>query len=161
MKRNKNLETLSWEHHDGLVIAFRMEKGINNNVAPDIVAQYLLYIWDHSLQHHFWQEEESLTAPLQATSKGRELLQQMLDEHRQFKNIVSTIRSNNKDYTPYVMQFYQKLNKHIRFEERKLFPLVEELCSESELKNIGIFLHKNHQPGKKEWNPEFWREKDE
>ena len=64
MKRDKNLETLSWEHHDGLVLAFRLEKGIKNNVDINIISDYLQHNWDQGLSHHFWQEERSLKAPL-------------------------------------------------------------------------------------------------
>ena len=157
MKRDKNLETLSWEHHDGLVLAFRLEKGIKNNVDTSLISDYLLHIWDHSLRHHFWQEEQFLQPTLRKLTKGRELLNQMVEEHDQFKNLIAKIRSNGKDMKSSIEQFYEDLNQHIRFEERKLFPMVEELASTEALEKMGIFLHEHHKPGKKEWQPEFWR----
>ena len=157
MKRDKNLETLSWEHHDGLVLAYRLEKGMRNNVDASLISDYLLHIWDHGLRHHFWQEEQSLQAPLKEFIKGWELLQQMLAEHDQFKHLITKIRSNSKDMKSIIEKFYINLNQHIRFEERKLFPIVEEHASIKALKKIGIFLHEHHKPGNKEWQPEFWR----
>jgi iron-sulfur cluster repair protein YtfE (RIC family) len=157
MKRDKNLETLSWEHHDGLVLAFRLEKGIKNNVDLSIISNYLLHNWDHGLRHHFWQEEQSLQIPLRKIIKGRDFLKQMLEEHDQLKHLIEMIRSNGKDMKSTIEKFYNNLNHHIRFEERKLFPLVEELASTKALAKIGVFLHEQHKPGKKEWQPEFWR----
>lgn len=157
MKRDKNLETLSWEHHDGLVLAFRLEKGIKNNVDTSIISDYLLHIWDYDLRHHFWQEEQFLQPTLRKLNEGRELLNQMVVEHDQFKNLIAKIRSNGKDMKSSIEQFYEDLNKHIRFEERKLFPMVEELASTEALEIMGVFLHEHHKSGNKEWQPEFWR----
>jgi hemerythrin-like domain-containing protein len=158
MKRDKNLETLSWEHHDGLVLAFRLEKGIKNNVDTNIISDYLLHNWDHGLGHHFWQEEQSLITPLRKFEIGRELLHQMTVEHDQLKNLISDVISNGKDIKSNIAQFYQCLNQHIRFEERQLFPLVQEIVSSGALVKIGNFLHEQHKPGKKEWQPEFWKD---
>ena len=60
MKRNSNLQTLSWEHHDGLVLAFRIERGLRKNSDPGLIRSYLLHAWEKDLTHHFWQEEEIL-----------------------------------------------------------------------------------------------------
>jgi hemerythrin-like domain-containing protein len=157
MKRNKNLETLSWEHHDGLVLAFRLEKGIKNRIENNMINDYLLHVWDHVLQHHFWQEEQALTIPLTQSKKGREVLQQMMQEHELFRGIIGKIRRSKGDLLPYIRQFADMLTSHIRFEERKLFPVVEQLTSREDLNNIGIFLHAHHKQDLKEWQTQFWR----
>ena len=97
MKRNKNLETLSWEHHEGLVLAFRLERGLKTNVDIKLVTDYLLFVWDQILKHHFWQEEQTLQQPLQRSQDGQLLLKQMMNEHRQFNDLVKIIRQNKRN----------------------------------------------------------------
>jgi iron-sulfur cluster repair protein YtfE (RIC family) len=157
MKRNKNLETLSWEHHDGLVVAFRLEKGIKNQADDQTMVRYLLHTWDHDLQQHFLKEEQTLIKPLDASDAGREALQQMLQEHETFRKLIARIRSRHENPLPMIKQFYQMLHNHIRFEERNLFPIVERITPQKELQKIGWYLHSHHQPDKKDWQPEFWR----
>jgi hemerythrin-like domain-containing protein len=157
MKRNKNLETLSWEHHDGLVLAFRLEKGIKNQIADNTISEYLLHAWDHVLQHHFWQEEEILTKPLDQSKDGREVLQKMLQEHEAIRKIISDIRRDKGDLHPLIRQFTKMLPRHIRFEERKLFPVIEHVISQEDLRKIGIFLHGHHKKDSKQWQVPFWR----
>jgi hemerythrin-like domain-containing protein len=157
MKRNKNLETLSWEHHDGLVLAFRLEKGVKNQVEDTTIGEYLLHVWDHVLQHHFWQEEEMLIKPLTHSQEGREILQQMMQEHEAFREVIAKIRRNKEYLQPLIRQFGVMLTRHIRFEERKLFPVVEQVTSREDLLKIGIFLHAHHKQDLKEWQTQFWR----
>ena len=157
MKRNKNLETLSWEHHDGLVVAFRLEKGLKNQIDGHTMTQYLLHIWDHALRQHFLKEEETLIKPLETCAEGRETLQHMLQEHQAIKKLIARIQQEPENRLTLIKQFHHMLYNHIRFEERKLFPLVERIASQVDLQQIGLYLHSRHQPDKKEWQPEFWR----
>lgn len=158
MKRDKNLETLSWEHHDGLVVVFRLEKGLRNKTHPKIMVEYLLHIWDHALQHHFWQEEQTIKQHLQHTQDGKKLIDQMLEEHTTFKNMIEKLYHNDGDQRTILSEFAQRLNGHIRFEERELFPAAEEIIPNDKIIQIGKFLHEQHQPGNKEWDPKFWQD---
>lgn len=157
MKRNQNLETLSWEHHDGLVVAFRLQQGVKKGIDSKILSNYILNIWEHALQHHFWQEEEIIGSNLKENSEGKKMLSQMLEEHHKITNLIKELKQNKDDYSN-ILKFAEMLNKHIRFEERKLFPLVENLVPKNELAGIGTFLHENHQSGNKDWEPRFWQE---
>jgi hemerythrin-like domain-containing protein len=158
MKRDKNLETLSWEHHDGLVVAFRVEKGLNNQTNPKVMTDYLSHIWDHALQHHFWQEEAALMPHLQQTEEGNKLLSQMINEHIMLKNLLAKLQQSETNQTPILKEFSGLLNEHIRFEERILFPLAEQAIPAEKMAQIGKFLHQQHRPGNKEWKPSFWKE---
>ena len=52
MKRDKNLETLSWEHHDALVSASRLKRGVEKKADVSHMRDFLLYVWENDLPHH-------------------------------------------------------------------------------------------------------------
>jgi hemerythrin-like domain-containing protein len=157
MKRSKYLETLSWEHHNGLVAASRLQKGLEKNVSPDIMKDFILHAWENELSPHFWQEEEILVEPLREIKETTEVLKHMLEDHRIFRRLIDDINNEQNSDKKKIEAFAAKLNEHIRFEERQLFPAIENHLSQNSLEKIGRFLHQHHKPGSKEWEPEFWK----
>ncbi len=155
MKRSKQLETLSFEHHDGLVVANRVKRGLEKQANTAEMVAYVLHIWDTLLVEHFAQEEATLLEVLERTPEARERKERMLKEHQEFAGIVEKLREG-VDIEQNLTEFAELLNNHIRFEERELFPLVEELATEEELEKIGRYLHEKHVPGEKDWGPAFW-----
>jgi hemerythrin-like domain-containing protein len=156
MKRDNNLKTLSWEHHDGLVAAFRLERGLKSGTPVKIMAQYILHLWDNALQHHFWQEEQ-IVPRLKSITDSEKKINQMQREHQTFRNLIKSIRSDLSNVA-LVRQFAALLNQHIRFEERELFPLFESIFSKKDLSEIGDFLRSHHAPACHDWQPQFWQD---
>jgi hemerythrin-like domain-containing protein len=156
MKRNDNLKTLSWEHHDGLVVAFRLQQGLKNEIPGKILRDYILHVWDNALEHHFWQEEQSITRILHRTAEGKKLEKRMMNEHEEFRIIISQLR-NSLGSESDIEQFAANLNLHIRFEERELFPFIETHSSTEELVRIGNFLQNEHTTACSDWEPRFWK----
>jgi len=156
MKKNENLKTLSWEHHDGLVMSFRLQQGIKNNTNYKEMADYVLYSWNNVFEHHFWQEEQILSIKKNSSKKSSECISQMVDEHKQIRKLISKIDNNNSD-TKLIVEFAELLNKHIRFEERELFPLLENEASANDLKEIGQFLKQHHNHSCEVWPNQFWK----
>ncbi len=157
MKRDSNLQTLSWEHHDGLVLVFRIDRGLKNRTKAGIIRLYLLHAWEVDLTHHFWQEEEILPAILEQSEEGKFFLARMLKDHKDFEKRISVLNRETSKLKENLEIFAQKLNDHIRFEERQLFPFIERNANENEINRIGMFLHTQHHTGKKCWEPAFWR----
>ena len=155
MKRNENLITLSWEHHDGLVVAFRLQKGLENNIATEDLSRYILYVWEQILSGHFWQEEQTLNHQLEKPSEGRVALKRMKTDHNIFRQLIKKLKSDTAS-SENVHIFSTMLNQHIRFEERELFPLLEKQCSPEELSHIGDFLQKHHKSTCLDWQDKFW-----
>ena len=158
MKRDPNLRTLSWEHHEGLVLTFRIEQGLRKKSDVELVRAYVLDMWDEELTHHFWQEEQILPPVLNRTEDGKALLSKMIEDHEQFHRMISDIRKSKDKMEEKLGHFGKSLNAHIRFEERQLFPFVEEHSGKNEILRIGEFLHEQHRSGKKCWEPAFWRQ---
>ncbi len=158
MKRDKNLETLSWEHHNGLVAAFRLKRGLKKkDVDISLLRQYTLDVWNDELEHHFRQEEEVLVEPLRSEKAGRELLDRMLSDHERFRELITVIDTEKDGVAESIAEFADLLERHVRFEERQLFEWLQDNTSADQLAAIGKFLHEQHRPVDKCYTPEFWK----
>ncbi|HDR05709.1 MAG TPA: hemerythrin domain-containing protein [Candidatus Marinimicrobia bacterium] len=155
MKREKFLEILSWEHHDGLVIALRLEKGLENGTELWLLKDYLLDKWNHALKDHFQSEERYLIQPAQYYEPDSAPIQKMMQQHEVITKLVETIL--DKANKANIEKFIAALRQHIQFEEKELFPYLESLL-EPELKDkIAQCLSIHYVKGDKGWDPEFWK----
>lgn len=150
MKRSPHLKTLSFEHHDGLVMARKIAQSFKNTDEPQEMIAYVQDIYLGGLDHHFKQEEESLFPPLQKYAEAQPVLHQVKQEHDKFLELYQQVCKNDGDVYTHIRVFGQLLNDHIRFEERIFFTLVEELLTEDKLAEIGIYLQREHRPLSKE-----------
>lgn len=157
MKRSKHLETLSWEHHDGLVLASRLKKGVAQGADANIMADYTDYMWAEALTHHFDQEEKFLLPKLPEDMRQQPIFERMLTEHRKFAALMQAIQKRDNRLPDLLKEFADLLEQHIRFEERELFPFLEKNLGEKELEEIGASLHRSHKLADKENTPIFWK----
>lgn len=151
MKRNDNLKTLSWEHHNGLVISFRIKQGLTKNIKLIDIVEYIIFSWETQLEHHFWQEEQIFPELLFVS----DLIVKMKNQHEQLRKLIGNIKINYS--VEDVQQFAEILNNHIRFEEKKLFPAVEQNIDREKLEQIGDFLRLHHKNTCEIWNNQFWK----
>ena len=158
MKRHSSLETLSFEHHDALVIALRLKKGLSKDADLKPVAEYALSVYKKHLRHHFEQEEETLRDPLLEKPEAETDVRRMLDEHERFAELAEFIELGKGDLKKNLREFAELLESHVRFEERVLFPLAEKLIPEEKLGEISAYLHREHRPIDKDWPVEFWKD---
>jgi len=108
------------------------------------------------LEHHFWQEEHVLLKKKNNTNNLSKYISQMLDEHKQIRELIFKIDNNNSK-TKLIAEFAELLNKHIRFEERELFPLLQKESSADDLEEIGKFLKQHHNHSCEVWPNQFWK----
>jgi iron-sulfur cluster repair protein YtfE (RIC family) len=155
MKRNENLKTLSWEHHHGLVAAFRLQQGLNNDTTKEILRDYVLFVWENDLDQHFRKEEEVIETYSLNKNDGRKIVGQMECDHQNFRKLINIFKRDN--YNPeHIRSFADLLNKHIRFEERQLFPYIEAETSQKNMERIGVYLEEHYTPSCSEWQHQFW-----
>jgi hemerythrin-like domain-containing protein len=147
IKRSKQLVPLSREHHDTLLFIWKIRKGLKNGTPTAIISRYIIWYWNNFLKEHFIQEEKILLPYLQTDG---EMAKRLLKEHDAIRKLILKEMNENS-----ILLLADSLNDHIRFEERKLFPNIEERLSASELNEI--FEQLNHQPQcKTQWENEFW-----
>ena len=157
MKRGEELKPLSWDHHHGLVLAFRLKRGMNKGAPDSIMAEYVQYAWENSLQPHFNKEEKYLIAALEKYSNSTDLLiRQLRRDHSFFRKLLLKIKLKDINLRSLLQEFAEALEKHIRFEERDFFPAIENIVPVKQLQIIGRLLHELHQTVDMCWVPEFW-----
>jgi iron-sulfur cluster repair protein YtfE (RIC family) len=152
MKRNINLIELSRDHHHGLLMGWKIKQGIKNNVDTSEISKYIQHFFNKALKPHFKQEEEEVLIFLPDSDV---LKKQAIDEHFELLNLVAQLSENST--LENLTNVEQQLEKHIRFEERLLFPYLENSLTKDELEKIGIAIAVHHQPYIENYKNEFWK----
>lgn len=155
MKRNINLQPLSRQHHNGLLAALLVNKGLKKGADEKQIGGFITHMWQQDLQSHFEQEEEVLIPLLQPTSFDASLTRQLLQEHQQIRSLVDRIGTGNftKDD---LTQFASILEQHIRFEERIYFPEAEKSLSDETLQQVGHLLNQEEGENCMNYPIKFW-----
>jgi hemerythrin-like domain-containing protein len=160
MKRSRELETLSWEHHEALVIAKRILRGLERGADPAMVRDYLLSFWANHLEEHFRQEEAHLSPAMEDDLECRRLCTHMRAEHRAFAERIHLLRSGDVEtISAELGDFAEDLRAHVSFEEKELFPHAEKVIPAERLQAIGAALHSQHTTVDKGWEPAFWKDR--
>lgn len=129
LKRHPALQHLSHDHHHGLLLCWKIRQGFKLGVDPDRMKAYSEWFWNHHLEDHFREEEEQLF-PILAVDNP--LIKQALSEHRRLKKLFTNWENSEKN----LGQIEEELERHIRFEERTLFPQIQEKASVEQLEII-------------------------
>lgn len=136
MKRVKELQPLSKEHHAALVLAKKCKESAKSGDAEKIrsLCEEVGEQFDEVLEKHFLIEEQTIFNL--AAGKGGELHPvciELEEEHQQLAVLVKGIKSGDHAL---LKDFGELLHDHVRTEERVLFPLVESVFSQYELAEI-------------------------
>ncbi len=124
MKRNAVLQPLSREHHTALSLGnacLRAAQSGDHALIKQSCERALQH-YARELDMHFNTEELTLL-PLLKTDETRLLAQRTLREHQQLRGLQEGLRLN---HTASLLEFGQLLMAHVRFEERELFPALEQ-----------------------------------
>lgn len=150
MKRNENLVPLSRDHHFGLLCCWKIRQGIKKDIPYERIKNYVTDYWEKNLSWHF--DIEDIVLP---EVNNESLQMQMEDEHRQIRKLIKSItHSGSREL---LSDFADALYKHIRFEERMIFPFLEEHLSGEELDTIGEHLLQVHRKEEDSYQDEFWK----
>ena len=155
MKRNQQLQPLSRQHHNGLLAALLLKKGIKKAADTNVMAAFILDFWHHDLKAHFESEETILIPALKETEFDETLTRRLLNEHFALRSYIGSLENGyaNKET---ISDFADLLEDHIRFEERTYFPEAEKVLSEGALKIIGEQLHENDETNCMNYPVKFW-----
>ncbi len=133
MKRHPSLEVFSRDHNVGLVLGRKLVQ--SSSLGGDCrrkAAHELLQYWKDELADHFT-EEERLLIPL---IPGNELRERLGREHLVFSESVAYLDEDRID-PDLLANLGQLLIDHIRWEERVLFPSIEQSALVSQLEDLG------------------------
>lgn len=131
MKRTVELAPLSRDHHVALEHALRLRRASQEDAAA-VVARFLAFLVDHGRAH--FAQEEDLLVPAVPEEYG-DLARRMQAEHHEI-----LCRAEALGRCPDVAsacELGELLSRHVRFEERELFPLLERQLSAPRLHELG------------------------
>lgn len=145
IKRSRELKPLSSEHHQALLVAFQLKQGLAGHGEsagapkdlPGLLA--LARKFESTLfSTHTRAEEEVLGRLLPPADMKR-----LKFEHGEMLQLLTTARqTQGSDMRKALTAFAELLERHIRWEERELFPRCEADMDESDLATVGHELEK-------------------
>lgn len=150
IKRSKELAPLSREHHDGLLFVWKIRQGIKLGIAKERIARFCTWSWASHFAAHFQKEEADL---LPILGPLHPMMEKMLEEHEAIADKFAEIM--RKPSLPAMERLAQIVNYHIRFEERQLFPLIEQIATAEQMAAIEAALA-DEMPACGGWRDEFW-----
>lgn len=147
IKRHPVLQPLSRQHHDGLLLCWKIRRGFNQKVALKRMKRYADWFWDNHLVPHFDVEEKYIFPILGNDDK---MVKRALAEHRRLKRLFA----DDEDVERSLSLIEEELESHIRFEERELFAKIQQKASTADYAKIQR-LH-DTLPHCEDWDDEFW-----
>ncbi len=147
-KRHIALQPLSREHHFGLLLCWKIRTGFRKNIDAKRIRVYADWFFKNHLIPHFEMEETHIFSIL---GNEHELIKRALSEHK----ILIMLFEEREEDTKTLTKIEEAVEQHIRFEERILFPEIQNVATESQMRHI----EKVHQSELFEDNleDEFWK----
>ena len=151
IKRSAYVVVLSRDHHAGLLFCWKIKQGLKKDISSERIASYIRFFWEEHLMEHFREEEILLF-----NQYDSELTRRGKAEHVELQQNFLAIAGGQPPEPDY-LEFTEQLTAHIRFEERELFPHLEQALTAPVLTAIGDILAKLHMlPFKDNYPDEFW-----
>jgi uncharacterized protein YifE (UPF0438 family) len=145
--RHQKLQKFSREHHQMLVFALRLKKGLSNHVDLTRLTNYTKFMLDGLIIPHIEEEEKVLLNLLPNSDEKK----QIIEDHKWFK----AFKKNERTSVESLTKLFSKLEAHIRFEERIYFESIQinhlEIINQikwSEDENLNCL----------NWDDPFWKQ---
>ena len=146
--RHPSLIPLSHDHHHGLALALRCRKQALGQIKPMGAAglreraDEVLAFYASNLIAHFRAEEEVLFPLLRSIAPQSELIiNDLAREHNEIHLGVAQLKAG-AGLAKRIFDLGDLLERHIRREERELFPLFEQYATARQVETIGGELRK-------------------
>ena len=144
--RHPSLVLLSHDHHHGLALALRCRKQGLGQIKPmgaeglrDRAREFLEF-YRANLVAHFKAEEEVLFPLMREQVAGcAAMLDQLVQDHEQLRRAMPQLESGT-GLAKLIFDLGDLLERHIRKEERELFPLFEAHVDAAQAEEVGVKL---------------------
>lgn len=145
LKRHEALQPLSRHHMIALHLSLKMRRaGTDDEMLPlpELIKEIDTF-WNPDGLVHFREEEEILlTAYAQHVSIDEvPEIHEMLIEHVKIRALFDTILTTEDPTLDTIHSLGIQLEKHVRKEERVIFPMIEKALPEDTLKKVKPYLH--------------------
>ena len=147
-KRHPSLIPLSEDHHHGLVLALKCRKQSLGQIKPmggeglRARAEEFLRFYDSELSCHFRAEEEILFPRMREhVPASLALIEGLSRDHNDIRRALPEM-AVGKGLAKLIFDMGDLLERHIRKEERELFPLFERHAEQLDAENIGAEIRR-------------------
>jgi hemerythrin-like domain-containing protein len=135
MKRAEALAPLSRQHHQGLHVALKLKRA--DATHADAAREAFAEFWRSEGREHFRVEEESLLpAFARYAEPDHPAVVQVLVEHVDLRRRGADVLAADDPQPDALRELGERLERHIRHEERILFPLIEQAVPAEELERL-------------------------
>lgn len=137
LTRHESLQPLSRDHYAGLVQSRRLAKAADGSdrIRRSAIAEFL-HAWNTELEAHL-HDEERLLLPLLEDSQQ---MTRLLDEHARLCGFASDaarfLQTERAPAPRWMRTLSDLLRDHIRWEERELFPLIQQTTPANRLADL-------------------------
>ncbi|MFC5302546.1 hemerythrin domain-containing protein [Azospira restricta] len=134
MKRCPELQDLSREHHTALALVVRLKRAAASGDEAQVEAacRRTCEVFAGELLPHFHVEERDLLPALEAAGASAVVARTLL-EHRALQRLVRELELPDPDV---LLRFAELMSAHVRFEERELFEVAEDLLGREALARL-------------------------
>jgi iron-sulfur cluster repair protein YtfE (RIC family) len=142
MKRHESLIPLTHDHHHALAQARRLRLAAveTEDVRRSQATEFLGFYAAETLTH-FREEEETVFPLIIGETEAQEHLTRVMLDHLRIHSLVGVLRRESQGghaSSGAMTDIADALENHIRFEEKTLFPMIERLASDSELRTLSL-----------------------
>jgi hemerythrin-like domain-containing protein len=142
--RHRSLIPLSHDHHHGLALALRCRKQALGQMKPagieglrERAEEFRRFVSDN-LERHFEAEEKILFPFVSSLApESRPLIEELLKGHEQLREYSGRLEEETA-IARLLFDVGDLLERHIRLEERELFPLFENHAAAAETERVEV-----------------------
>ncbi|HSJ18100.1 MAG TPA: hemerythrin domain-containing protein [Solirubrobacterales bacterium] len=146
MRRTEALAPLSRDHHQALAQALKLKRATPAEAAD--IARGLLTFWDHHGARHFQVEEEVLLpAYARYADPEQDAVVRVLVDHVWIRSRIDRLRGADEPSPRHLRELGERLDAHVRHEERVLFPLIEDAMPEPEIDELAASVERAERAG--------------
>jgi hypothetical protein len=135
MKRHRALQPLSRDHHVALVAAQRLRRA-NEGDATSAREAFLEFWHEHGADHFRVEEEVLLPAAAGWIDPEAECVVRMLVDHVRIRAAAQRLEHEAGPTLDELHHLGSALERHVRLEEREVFPLIEAAMPELEAERL-------------------------
>jgi len=143
---------LTREHHDGLLLSWKINNGLKKDISLDRIKAYVLYYFYNFIDPHF-QEEEDFIYPLIAADNPDRRKAEL--QHEGVRVRIEYLERNYQLSEEFLKGFAEFLTEHIYFEEKELFNVIENNADPRALLTV-VIRTKRILKIDNDWPDQFW-----
>lgn len=141
MKRSEALRTLSHQHHQGLFAALQLKRA-DRETAADACQAFIDFFEREGARHFRIEEELLLPAFARHAGCDEPAIVRVLTEHVELRRRGQDLEAEADPDEGALRELGERLERHIRFEERGLFPMIEEALPPDELERLAAAIER-------------------